>query len=314
VDAASGLGSASLIGPAGRGRREVIVSQVGRVGRFGTGPRMADGVNGRWRAQWQHVAMIDIAPDRDPLVRWAMCAPGARVWRRADAVVVACADLSHWDRLVINGEPGPVVELLREVLAETGETFRPFGTEELVTEVVARTPELEVSARFAWMETTEPVRRGADPGGRAGTKGGADPGGRAGTKGGADPGEPVWLGEDAWPEVTGMIREAYPDSYAWPGDPGVHRWAGIRDAGGELLTVAAEAWSTPEIGFMSGVATRPAARGRGLGAAICAFVADELLADRERVALLVDYWNTAALATYAGLGFATRRVAAARRR
>ncbi|MFC4064986.1 GNAT family N-acetyltransferase [Actinoplanes subglobosus] len=236
--------------------------------------------------------MIDIAPDRDPLVRWALPAPGARVWRRADAVVVACADLSHWDRLVINGEPDAVAGLLREVLAETGETFRPFGTEELITEVVARVPELEVSARFAWMETTDPV-------------------GRQSVDGAV---RPVWLGAEAWPEVTGMIREAYPESYAWPGNPGVHRWAGIRGTGGELLTVAAEAWSTPEIGFMSGVATRPSARGRGLGATICAFVADELLAGRERVALLVDYWNEAALATYTGLGFTTRRVAAARRR
>jgi ribosomal protein S18 acetylase RimI-like enzyme len=237
--------------------------------------------------------MIDIAADRDPLVRWALHARDARVWRRPGAVVVACPDLSHWDRLVMNGEPAAVAELLGHVLTETGETFRPFGTEELVTEVVARVPELEVSATFAWMETTTPVRRGQEQG-------------RAEV--------PVWLGEQEWPEVTAMIREAYPDSYAWPGHPGVYRWAGIRGGDGELLTVAAEAWSTPEIGFMSGVATRPSARGRGLGAAICAFAADELLVGRERVALLVDYWNTAALATYTRLGFGIRRVAAARRR
>ncbi|WP_433791006.1 GNAT family N-acetyltransferase [Actinoplanes sp. CA-252034] len=305
--------------------------------------------------------MIDIAPDRDPLVRWALRAPGARVWRRPGAIVVACADLSHWDRLVINGEPGPVAGLLRQVLTETEETFRPFGTEELVTEVVARIPELEVSATFAWMETTEPVKRagaepvqraGAEPGGRdhktngvarsdgpdGQANGVARSDGRDGQANGVAPPEgrevsgdgvarpdgrgsgwvggvgPVWLGEEDSPEVTAMIREAYPDSYAWPGNPGVQRWAGIRDSDGRLLTVAAEAWSTPEIGFMSGVATRPSARGRGLGRSICAFVADELLAGRERVALLVDYWNTAALATYTGLGFTTRRVAAARRR
>ncbi|MEV4279332.1 GNAT family N-acetyltransferase [Actinoplanes xinjiangensis] len=304
--------------------------------------------------------MIEIAPDRDPLVRWALRAPGARVWRRTDAVVVACADLSHWDRLVINGEPEAVAGLLRQVLGETGETFRPFGTEELVTDIVAWIPELEVSATFAWMETTRPVQRGGMDVNRSGgvTRGGhldVDPGGSGGiglgrcagvglggrgvptgrdlmpggpgpaTVGGVPPGRrremasgefsgPFWLGEETWPEVTGMIREAYPECYAWPGHPGVHRWAGIRGADGELLAVAAEAWSTPEIGFMSGVTTRPSARGRGLGAAVCAFVTDELLAGRERVALLVDYWNTAALATYSGLGFTTRRVAAARRR
>ncbi|BEL12638.1 hypothetical protein Q0Z83_108290 [Actinoplanes sichuanensis] len=293
--------------------------------------------------------MIDIAPDRDPLVRWALHAPGARVWRRPGAVVVACADLSHWDRLVINGEPEAVAGLLREALAETGETFRPFGTEELVTEVVERVPELEISATFAWMETTEPVGQRSRPteqaggpagqarstgqGGSIGQAGGsigqarsAGQGGSIGQGGGSigqgggkiDPGgglvEAVWLAETDWPEVTAMIKEAYPESYAWPGNPGVRRWAGIRGTDGELLTVAAEAWSTADIGFMSGVATRPSARGRGLGAAICAFVADELLAGRERVALLVDYWNAAALATYTRLGFTTRRVAAARRR
>ncbi|MEV0897873.1 GNAT family N-acetyltransferase [Actinoplanes sp. NPDC049802] len=231
--------------------------------------------------------MIDVAVEGDPLVRWALAAPEARVWRRPGAVVVACPDLSHWDRLVMNGDAAALAALLPEVLAGTGETFRPFGTEELVTEVVARVPGLEVSAAFAWMERTAPVARTVD---------------------GA-----VWLGEEDWAEVTALIDEAYPESYARPGGAGVRRWAGIRDGEGALLTVAAEAWSTAEIGFLSGVATRPSARGRGLGAAICAFVADELLTGRERVALLVDYWNTAALATYSRLGFATRRVAAARR-
>ncbi|MEU8661422.1 hypothetical protein [Actinoplanes philippinensis] len=260
--------------------------------------------------------MIDIAPDRDPLVRWALQSPGARVWRRPEAVVVACAALSRWDRLVINGEPEAVAGLLRQVLAETGETFRPFGTEELVTEVVARIPELEVSATFAWMETTEPIKRahtepdepesvraraGGSEGGRARgggsesgrARGGGSESGRARgagwesgracedgsesvraraagsamranaaevvegyatqadeaevVEGGATEGaraggvRPVWLGDQEWPEVTALIREAYPESYAWPGDPAVRRWAGIRGVDGELLTVAAEA-------------------------------------------------------------------------
>ncbi|MEU4625551.1 GNAT family N-acetyltransferase [Actinoplanes sp. NPDC023801] len=280
--------------------------------------------------------MIDVVADQDPLVRWALHARDARVWRRPGAVVVACPGLSHWDRLVMNGDPAAVAELLREVLAETGETFRPFGTEELVTELVARVPELEISATFAWMETTTPVGPGpvdSREARAAGVAGGesetADMAGgearAAGVAGGEESAagrepaagravEPFWLTEPEWPEVTALIREAYPESYAWPGHPDVYRWAGIRGADGELLTVAAEAWSTPEIGFMSGVATRPSARGRGLGAAICAFVADDLLTGRERVALLVDYWNTAALATYTRLGFGLRRVAAARRR
>src|SRR5689334_7964935 len=96
----------------------------------------------------QHGRVIE----KDPLMRWALAARDARVWRRAGAVVVACPDLSHWDRLVMNGDPAALAALLPEVLPEVGANFRPFGEESLVTEVVARVPQLEVSARFAWMD------------------------------------------------------------------------------------------------------------------------------------------------------------------
>ncbi|HWS34367.1 MAG TPA: GNAT family N-acetyltransferase, partial [Actinoplanes sp.] len=214
-------------------------------------------------------AMIESA---DPLIRWASRARDMRRWERPDAVVLACPGLSHWDRLVMSGEPDAVADLLRVALAETAVTFRPFGTEELVEAVVARLPELEVSARFAWMETTTPVKTGQKAQMAAGQKAPTAAGQPA----------PEWLGEADWPAVADLIKEAYPGSYAQPGDPDVQRWSGIRGHDGELLAVAAEAWSTPEIGFMSGVATRPSARGRGLGAAICAFTTNEMLASREQ--------------------------------
>lgn len=201
--------------------------------------------------------------------------------------MVACADLAHWDRLVMSGDPDELAALLREVIPQVGTTFRPFGPEELVAAVVARVPELEISAHFAWMEITEPIgRESAD--------------------------DLHWLGEDEWPDVTALLAESFPDSYARPGANGVARWAGLRDADDRLLAVAADAWSTDEIGFLAGVTTRPDARGRGLAAALCAFAADELLAGRERVALVADYSNVAAVNTYTKLGFGLRRVAAAR--
>jgi hypothetical protein len=40
-------------------------------------------------------------------------------------------------------------------------------------------------------------------------------------------------------------------------------------------------------------------------------VVSALLETRERVGLLVDYWNTVAIGTYTRLGFTMRRVAAA---
>ncbi|MFC7531188.1 GNAT family N-acetyltransferase [Actinoplanes sp. GCM10030250] len=247
--------------------------------------------------------------EKDPLVRWALAAHDARAWRRPGAVVVACPDLSHWDRLVMNGEPDALASLLREVLPVVGGNFRPFGAEQLVTDVVARMPELEVSARFAWMETTTPVTPhlpvGLERGSSAMAPSGLTP---------MPAGGPEWLTGDAWPEINALLEESFPDSYAKPGAPGVRRWAGVRGADGRLLAVAAEAWSTDEIGFLAGVTTHPDARGRGVAAALCAFAADEQLTGRERVALIVDYWNEAAIATYRKLGFTTRPVAAARQR
>jgi predicted GNAT family acetyltransferase len=52
-------------------------------------------------------------------------------------------------------------------------------------------------------------------------------------------------------------------------------------------------------------------RGRGRAATLCAFVTGELLAGRDRVALLADYWNVAAVATYRKLGFCLKPLAAA---
>ena len=55
---------------------------------------------------------------------------------------------------------------------------------------------------------------------------------------------------------------------------------------GELLSVAADAWSAPEVGFLAGVATRPVARGKGLSRQVCGFVTAELLKRHRRAALL----------------------------
>ncbi|MFF0377922.1 GNAT family N-acetyltransferase [Actinoplanes missouriensis] len=243
-------------------------------------------------------------PNQDLSVRWAAAAAGARVFRAPGATVVACADLAHWDRLAMAGTPDALAELIREVLPLVGPSFRPFGAEELVAAVVARVPELEMSARFAWMETETPMAPVTDAPGSA-PEASETPVGGAAVRAG-------WLDEAEWGEVTALLKESFPDSYAWPGAPGVRRWAGIRDGGGRLLAVAADAWSTPEIGFLAGVATRREARGRGLAAALCGFVTDDLLDGRERVALLADYDNVAAVATYRKLGFATLPVAAAR--
>ena len=80
---------------------------------------------------------------------------------------------------------------------------------------------------------------------------------------------------------------------------------------GELLSVAADAWSAPEVGFLAGVATRAEARGQGLSREVCAFVTAELVKRHGRVGLMVDGDNDAAIAVYRRLGYTYRAVAAA---
>jgi RimJ/RimL family protein N-acetyltransferase len=178
-----------------------------------------------------------------------------------------------------------VAALLREVLPEVGTSFRPLGDEALIEAVAQRVPQLEVAGRFGWLDVTRPVPA-------------------------TGLGDPHWLGGTSG--VAELLEDAFPESYAWPGGSGVRRWAGITQE--RLVAVAAEAWSVPEIGFLAGVATRPQARGRGLAASVCAFVTNELFAGRQRVALIADYWNSAAIATYRRLGFTLRPLGAAHQR
>jgi GNAT superfamily N-acetyltransferase len=220
----------------------------------------------------------------DPLIVWAAqgFAPGVRAWYDGDAVAVASPDLSKHDRLSVIGSLEPLARLVTGVTAEVGPSFRPFGDEQLLRELADRVPELEFSAAFGWMDTTKipSVTTTA-----------------------------AWLdGDDG---VEALLTEASPSSYAWPGRTGVRRWAAITGDGGELLSIAADAWSAPEVGFLAGVATHPVARRRGLSRQVCGFVTAELVKRHGQAALMVDATNAAAIAVYNNLGYAYRHVAAA---
>ena len=108
-------------------------------------------------------------------------------------------------------------------------------------------------------------------------------------------------------DVTPLLREANPDSWAWPGEQGVRRWAGVH-VNDQLVATAAEAWSSTDVGFMMGVAVHPSHTGQGLGHRVCQFVTSSLLALYGTCALFVENHNTAAIALYRKLGFAYRDV------
>lgn len=232
----------------------------------------------------------------DALIMWAAqgMKPGVRAWAAGNAVAVAAPDLFRRDRIIVIGDPGPAAGLVRHALAECGPTFRVVGDEPLVRELTARLPELESYVVFDWMDTDR-----------------LTPPGPYGTAAAADGVAVRWLDPDEDPKVANLLEVASPTSWAQPGLPGVRRWAGAwRD--GELVACAADAWSSPTVGLIAGVATAPAHRGRRYAEAVCRHIATALLAAHGRVALMVDADNHAAIRVYTRLGLTRRGIAAAR--
>ncbi|KIF75735.1 hypothetical protein QR77_21290 [Streptomyces sp. 150FB] len=250
-------------------------------------------------------------PD-DPLFRWTAqglpASGAARAWTSEDsrALAVAGRDLSRYDRLAVRGPADALVPLVREALAEVGPSYRPFGDRPAIAALVAAgVSGLAWAGDFGWMDRT-----GGGAGDGVGDGMGDGMGdGAGGTE--AD-GKAGWLSSPADdPEITELLRTAFPSSYAVPGAPGVERWAGTRDDTGRLTAVAALAWSATEVGFLAGIAVHPEARGQGLGRTVCRFVLAEALSRHGSAALMVDDDNGAAISLYRALGLRYRPVSAA---
>ena len=178
----------------------------------------------------------------DPHCMWAGqgLSAGGRIWVQGGAVAVSCPALSGQDRLVIRGPHDAAIELIRGVIPMVAGSYILVGDADLVTMVTAAVPGLAPRKQFGWMDTAIMPSNARSHRVR-------------------------WLCAEEWSEVADLLGEAFPDSYARPAVPGVHRWAGIRDGSGPLVATAADAWSTPTVGVLAGGAVSESARGRGRG-------------------------------------------------
>ncbi|MGP3966633.1 GNAT family N-acetyltransferase [Streptomyces sp. 6N223] len=209
---------------------------------------------------------------------------GVRAWRLGSALAVASPN-PQLDRLIVSGAGPDALALARRALAEVGPSYRLLAAPEVVV-ALARddVPGLAPLHRLYWMDTQS-------------------------LTGAPAPGV-GWLDAEQEKAALSLFDRFFPLSLARPGGEGVRRWAGIVEDG-EPLAVGADAWSAASCGFVSGVFTHPAARGRGLARAVCAFLLNALTRRHGRAGLLVFAENAPAIATYERLGMTKRPLAAA---
>ncbi|MER5866933.1 GNAT family N-acetyltransferase [Kitasatospora sp. NPDC002040] len=226
------------------------------------------------------------AAEDDALLLWAAqgLRGGVSAFTHGGAVAVASPALSGRDRIAVRGPLADAVPLVRAVLDLTGPGHRPIGDQALLAPLAPQLGHRYLGS-FGWMETAA-----LTPG---------------------PPSAAAWLTPAELPEAATLLDQHFATSYAHPARPGATAWAGVRDEAGRLTAIAADAWSSPEVGLLAGVAAHPGlGRGRGHAEAACRLVLDTQLRRSGRAALLVDSWNTAAIRLYRRLGLAWREIAA----
>ena len=222
----------------------------------------------------------------DPLVLWAAqdLGSGVEVWAHGSAAAAAVTDLARRHRLAVTGAVTDVAVLVRALLTRLGPGYRPLGDADTIVGLCDLVPELAPSRPFGWMTATRAP--------------------------GADPGSARPAGPNEQAAINQILDESLPDSLARPGRPGVNRWwVGTDDLG--VAACAADAWSSPGVGLLAGVATSIRARGRGLGRSVTATALTALIREHGTAALMVDGANTAARALYESLGMTYRSIRAA---
>lgn len=203
---------------------------------------------------------------------------GLRTWLSTGAAVWTARHV-HTRAPVVRalGEPEPVAGLLAEIwpLLPHGVRFMaPAGVIPLLREPVRFTPKSRFEFRWTTQDPPEVP--------------------------GEDDVQVLSAADDA--DITELLRTGNPTAEMTPGDPAVRRWAGVRDAAGRLVTVAADT-SGEGTGHLSSVATAVDRRGRGLGGALAARLTRWLVAEFGLCSLGLYADNDPARRLYARLGY-----------
>jgi GNAT superfamily N-acetyltransferase len=113
-----------------------------------------------------------------------------------------------------------------------------------------------------------------------------------------------WLDDADTDDVRDLLTRWSPRHDAVPGHRGVLRWCGVRDEDGRLVATAAHTEHRVGVPMLASIATRGDLRGRGLGAAVTAWLTRQLLAEGVGTVTLGMYSdNGVARRLYARLGY-----------
>jgi ribosomal protein S18 acetylase RimI-like enzyme len=212
----------------------------------------------------------------DPMVRAIRGAERGPAWRTHDGGAVAFTGSDAEDRVSALIGLGPPEATARLVLAVCGEV--PEG----IRVMVPRGTPLPLSQPVDWhlrAAYAEPPRQPAED-------------------------TVAWCADGE--AITELLRIVSPDASAWPGDPKVRRWAGIRN--GRLAACLADTTTMPCVGHISSIAVHPDERGRALGPSITAWAMRRLFAEGCDVITLGVYaHNAVGLRMYDRLGFTVDR-------
>ncbi len=222
-----------------------------------------------------------VAPGRTDVPAWAGEGAVCFLATRAVGRPAAGGRPAVASRLVGLGRPAGVARLVRSGLAELPAPPPGFTVERAAYPLLAASlPTFGVDAwDFQWTDTPPP-RLAAER-------------------------QAAWLADAAATEISELLAAASPRHDVEPGEPHVRRWAGLRDADGALAACAADTrrYATG-VAHLASVATAPARRGQGLGAAVTSWTTRRILAEGDEVCTLSLYAdNEPAKRLYRRLGY-----------